>query len=184
MITNGLCDYIAMVTAELPQKLTPLPIMANLVLGLCLSNFAIFKNEMLEQFEVLEQFIFTVFFTLAGMHLDLSTINYQTITSALIYLIAMAGGKMIGATIGAIMGRCTPRTTLNIGSMLLVQAGMTIALLVVIYSEKDFAALHAKITAMILLVVVFTELVGTILISKTLDRAKETGKKRTRLIDF
>ncbi|EDM27202.1 probable fructose specific permease-possibly phosphotransferase system component [Lentisphaera araneosa HTCC2155] len=184
MITNGLCDYMAMVTAELPQKLTPLPIMANLVLGLCLTNFAIFKNEMLEQFEVLEQFIFTVFFTLAGMHLDLRTINQQTITSALIYLVAMAGGKMIGATFGAMAGRCTPRTTLNIGSMLLVQAGMTIALLVVIYSEKDFSPLHAKITAMILLVVVFTELVGTILISKTLDRVKETGKKRTRLIDF
>ncbi|WDE95659.1 PTS sugar transporter subunit IIA [Lentisphaera profundi] len=184
MITNGLCDYIAQSTSALPTKLTPLPIMANLILGLCLSNFAIFKDEMLEQFEVLEQFIFTVFFTLAGMHLDLNTINFQTISSALIYLVAMATGKIFGATVGSLLGRNTTRTTLNIGSMLLVQAGMTIALLVVIYSEKDFAPLHAKITAMILLVVVFTELVGTILITKTLDRVKETGKKRTRLIDF
>ena len=47
MITNGLCDYVALATDGFSLKLAPLPIMANLILGLCLTNFAIFKGEML-----------------------------------------------------------------------------------------------------------------------------------------
>ncbi|MCM8531018.1 MAG: PTS sugar transporter subunit IIA, partial [Lentisphaeraceae bacterium] len=143
-----------------------------------------YKDHLLEQFELMEQAVFTCFFTLAGMHLNLSSLSGDVLWTAVIYLGAMCIGKGFGSSIAAMFGSATKNLSKFIGRTLLVQGGLTIALVIIISEDSTFAAFSSDITAAILACVVATELIGTVLISKTLDSAKESGNDRTRLIEF
>jgi fructose PTS system EIIBC or EIIC component len=184
MMCHGLCDYLKVLWLDSDFNINPSPLMANLVMGIVLANTSNVKDHLLEQFGLMEQAVFTCFFTLAGMHLDISSLNEKVIFTAFIYLVAMCLGKVVGASVAAYMGAATGNISKYIGRTLLVQGGLTIALVIIIYEDQTFAAFSSEVTAAILACVVMTELFGTVLISKTLDAAKETGNDRTRLIEF
>ncbi|NQZ58688.1 MAG: PTS sugar transporter subunit IIA, partial [Lentisphaeraceae bacterium] len=184
MMAHGLCEYIAILWKDSDFLLQPSPLMANMVLGIVLANKSSVKDHLLEQFDFMEQAVFTCFFTLAGMHLDLSALNGKILYAAGIYLAAMSIGKVFGAFAGASLGSATRKISKYIGRVLLVQAGLTIALIIIITEDKDFADFATQLTAALLACVVVTELVGTIFISKTLDAAKESNCDRTKLIEF
>ncbi len=103
---------------------------------------------------------------------------------AVIYLGAMSFGKIVGAWGAASLGAATQNISLIIGRTLLVQAGLTIALIIIIFEDPDFHAFRDQLTATILACVVATELIGTVFIVNTLDKAKESGRDKTRLIEF
>ena len=184
MTCHGLCEYIKVLWENSDFMLSPSPLMANLVMGMVLANKSDVKDHLLEQFSFMEQAVFTCFFTLAGMHLDISTLNGSVMFAAAIYLGAMSVGKVCGASGAAFLGSGTQKIAKYIGRVLLVQAGLTIALIIIIFEDPEFAAFSSQLTAAILACVVVTELVGTVLISKTLDAAKESGRDKTKLIEF
>lgn len=184
MTCHGLCEYIKYLWQSSEFLLSPSPLMANLVMGMVLANKSDVKDHLLEQFSFMEQAVFTCFFTLAGMHLDISTLDKNVLFAAGIYLGAMSLGKVIGASGAAYVGAGTQKIAKYIGRVLLVQAGLTIALIIIIAEDPDFKVFASQLTAAILACVVVTELVGTVMISRTLDAAKESGRDKTRLIEF
>lgn len=184
MVCHGLCEYIKVLWQSSDFMLSPSPLMANLVMGMVLANKSDVKDHLLEQFSFMEQAVFTCFFTLAGMHLDISTLNGSVLFAAGIYLGAMSLGKVAGASGAAYLGSGTQKIAKYIGRVLLVQAGLTIALIIIIAEDPTFKPFATQMTAAILACVVATELIGTVLISKTLDASKESGRDKTRLIEF
>ncbi len=184
MLCYGLCEYIGFLWEHSDFKLSPSPLMANLVMGMLLANKSDVKDHLLEQFSFMEQAVFTCFFTLAGMHLDISTLDGNVLFAAAIYLGAMSFGKVVGAWGAASMGAATRNISKYIGRTLLVQAGLTIALIIIIFEDPMFHEFSSQLTAAILACVVATELIGTVLIANTLDKAKESGRDKTRLIEF
>ncbi|MCM8543041.1 MAG: PTS sugar transporter subunit IIA [Lentisphaeraceae bacterium] len=184
MTCHGLCEYVKVLWQNSDFMLSPSPLMANLVMGIVLANKSDVKDHLLEQFGFMEQAVFTCFFTLAGMHLDISTLNGSVLFAAGIYLGAMSIGKVVGASGAAYLGSGTKKIAKYIGRVLLVQAGLTIALIIIIFEDPAFQAFSSQLTAAILACVVVTELIGTVLISKTLDASKESGRDKTRLIEF
>ena len=185
-LTYGLCDYLSFLMKGGNFSLMLSPLMANLVLGLVLANTTRHKDHLLEQFDIVEQAVFSIFFLLAGLHLNLQVLNWSVIEAIMIYLCAMALGKYFGAYLGAKFSFATQRVAKYVGRTLIVQAGMSIALIVVLIEEPLFNDMDFvdQIAAALLTCVVLTEFIGTILISKTLDDVKETGKAKTRLIEF
>ena len=185
-LAYGVCVYVNDICRMNGYAITLSPLMANLILGLVLANTTKHKDHLLAQFDIMEQAVFSIFFIIAGLHLNLNLLNNNVIKSIVIYLLAMAIGKYVGAYIGAIISSSTQRVAKHIGRTLLVQAGMSIALVVVMIEDPIFGNLQFidEIAAALLTCVVVTEFIGTILISKTLDVAKETGKGNTRLIEF
>ncbi|MCH2207259.1 MAG: PTS sugar transporter subunit IIA [Lentisphaerales bacterium] len=184
MLCHGLCEYLKFLWESMSFGLNPSSLLANMVMGVVLANTSDYKDHLLEQFEVMEQAVFTCFFTLAGMHLNLESLTKEVLLTAGIYLGAMCLGKGFGASGAAWAGAATGNISKYIGRTLLVQGGLTIALVIIISEDSTFAAFSSQITAAVLACVVATELIGTVLISKTLDDAKESGNDRTRLIEF
>ena len=181
---HGLCQYTTELFGESSFPLTPSPLMACMILGLVLANTTKLKDDLLKQFDIMEKAVFTCFFTLAGMHLNVQSINESLLKAAGLYLLAMGCGKFFGAFFAAAIGSSTKKIAKYIGRVLLVQAGMSIALVIVIGKEPMFAEFSETFIATLLTCVVATELIGTVLISITLDHAKESNQDRTRLIDF
>ncbi len=187
----GLCTFISTLTHELSshlQLLSPSPILASICLGLVLANRSSFKEDVLKQFDALENAMFTCFFVLAGTHFNPEAAE-KAIGATLFYFTAMTGGKWIGGMLGGSLSGSTGRLTANIGRVLLIQASLAVALLVVL--EEDPVFLHCAggrafelVTACILSSSVASELIGGILLGHTLDKAGETGQDRTRLIEF
>jgi fructose PTS system EIIBC or EIIC component len=184
MLCHGLCEYIGFLWQDSSFAISPSPLMANMVMGILLANKSDVKDHLLEQFSFMEQAVFTCFFTLAGMHLDLGSLNENVLKAAGLYLGAMAFGKVVGAWGAASLGSATRKISKYIGRTLLVQAGLTIALVIIISEDPVFRDIAPQITAAILACVVATELIGTVLIANTLDKAKESGRDKTRLIEF
>ena len=182
-VTTGLCGYLTELFDKKDLNLHPSPILANMVLGLVLANMSTFKEELLGLFDVLETAMFTCFFVLAGTHFDVSTIGGAWIP-ALIYFVACVVGKWFGAWTGARLNRSTAKIANLIGNMLLVQASIAIALVVILEQDPLLFKVSDTITTSLLGAVVATELIGGPLISIALDKGKETLKDRTRLIEF
>ncbi len=182
-LNTGLCEYLADYLPSRGVQVHPSPILANMVLGLVLANMSAFKEELLGLFDVLENAMFTCFFVLAGTHFDLSSAGGAW-PAALLYFAACIAGKWGGAWIGATLNRSTQKMARYIGGMLLVQAAIAIALVVILQQDPLYARVSDTLTTAILAAVVATELVGGPVTSRVLDLSRETRKDRIRLIEF
>ncbi len=182
-LNTGLCEYLE---AYLPARgfnVHPSPILANMVLGLVLANMSAFKEELLGLFDVLENAMFTCFFVLAGTHFDLTSVGGAW-PAALLYFFSCLAGKWGGAWMGAKLNRSTEKMARYIGGMLLVQAAIAIALVVIVQQDPLYSRVSDTLTTCILAAVVATELVGGPVTSFLLEKSREAQKDRVRLIEF
>ena len=177
---DGLCSYIN--SSNLGIFVSP--IIGHLTFGLTIANISKFKDEFLKQFIPFEGIIFICFFTLAGAHLDSNYINSLIVLPFVLYILSIVIGKYIGAKIGSTISKSPKKIRQHIGKTLFVQGGITIGLLWLIGSNPNFKEFSKELTTFVLCCVIFTELVGTILIARTLEKAQEVNKDKLRLIDF
>ena len=103
---------------------------------------------------------------------------------ALLYFFACVAAKWGGAWLGARLNRSTEKMARYIGGMLLVQAAIAIALVVIVQQDPLYAGISDALTTSILGAVVATELVGGPITSFLLEKAREAQKDRIRLIEF
>lgn len=178
---NGLCEWI---TEHSPQQLiAPSPILANIMLGLVLANCSSFKEDLLSLFNVLEHAVFTMFYVLAGSHLQLgfiSTVGW----AACVFFVTRLIGKVAGGWMGGKLSGTTPKVSRNIGWMLMGQGAIAVSLVILLEQYEVFASIRGQFTAAVLTAVVLAELSSAPVISKLLRRVGETEKDRTRLIEF
>ena len=88
----------------------------------------------------------------------------------------MGAGKFLGAYFAASLGSSTQKIAKYIGRVLLVQAGMSIALVIVIGKDDAFAAFSEQFIATLLTCVVATELLVRSLFQSLLIMQKKASK--------
>ena len=129
-------------------------------------------------------FIFILFFTLAGAHLELGALPKLGIIG-LVYIVARSAGLMGGAWFGATIGKVEDNIKKYVGMGILSQAGVAIGLSLIVKSEFDeLNSAHAtKIGTVVLTTItatcIFFEIIGPILTKIALKKAGEITLEKT-----
>lgn len=127
--------------------------------------------------EILEETVFLVFFTLAGIHFQPSAFisNLPVIG---IYLVARIIGKIIGSSAGAKLTGAPQTVTRYLGLALIPQAGVAIGLALVLGQTPGFESISGLIVNVILATTMIYELLGPFAAKYALYKAGEMGEKR------
>ncbi|MDG2333564.1 MAG: cation:proton antiporter [Myxococcota bacterium] len=182
-VTTG--AVVALVfTTGLATSLEVSPLLACLVLGIVQTNITQVRSHLVDSvFADFEPTILAIFFTLAGMHLDIVHLQQAGFMAAA-YFLARAAGKWTAANFAMRLAGATERVRRNLGPALIPQAGVAVGLVIVIQNDEAYAPLAGLLSAIVLSVVAVNEIFGPIFTRIALKRAGEVGKDRLRLIDF
>ncbi len=160
------------------------PLLSSLCMGIVVGNSGRETEKLISSLESLEPILFTCFFTLAGVNLELHTLATVGFLGA-IYFGARAVGKIGGGFLGGRLGTDVSRVRNNVGLALLPQAGLAIGLVVLLQGDPRFPQeLISTITNVVLAAVVINEILGPPLVHRSVKRAGEAGKDRPRLVEF
>lgn len=160
------------------------PLLTSLTIGVYFGNSSHEVEEQLRALEPIEWLIFVCFFTLAGVTLHLSDLPKIGVLGAA-FIAMRVTGKAVGAMLGGLASGTSRRIWLNIPLALTPQAGLAIALVLILQSDEQIpAVLRTEISTLVLAAVVVNEIFGPVLARLAIKRAKEAGKDRPRLIEF
>jgi len=155
-----------------------------LFLGLVLANLTPDREEIGHRvFSNFENAILTVFFTLAGMELNLQFAVAGGLIALLVFLARMLG-KVAAARLAMRLAGAPRRVQRYLGLALTPQAGLAVGLIIIVQEDPAFAAIRGLVLAVGITVVTANEIVGPILTRYALARSGDVGKDRPRLIDF
>lgn len=121
--------------------------------------------------------IFILFFFLAGAHLDIKALPALGIVG-LLYIIFRSTGKVIGAGLGARIGKAPKNTVKYLGMGILSQAGVAIGLSIVVAQQFSDLGTHgaeigsAVITTIAATCIIF-EIIGPLMAKYALTKAGE-----------
>lgn len=171
-------------TSGLATSIGISPMLACLVLGAVQTNIARSRTHLVDSvFDNFEPAILTVFFTLAGMHLNFDHLESAGILIVL-YFVARFAGKLLSADLALRAAHATDRVRKNLGLALVPQAGVAVGLVLLIQDDARFSEAAGLFGAVVLTVVTINEIIGPVLTRIALQRAGEVGHDRLRLIDF
>lgn len=171
------------VTAGTSELLHLSGILSSLILGIIITNYSKYNKILASAFKDIETEVFTLFFVLAGTHLDLSAIKYAGM-AGLILVLSRLVGKTLAPTLGAYLAGSTQTIKKNIGFSLYPIAGVAIGLVLLIENDVFLGQYSAQITVIVLTAVVINELLGPIFTGLAIKRTGEDHKNRLRLMDF
>lgn len=158
-------------------------LLANMTFGVVLTNIAPFTSKrVFERISMMTLPVFTAFFVIGGAHLRADLLPSLGIMG-LIYLLARMGGKITGASLGAVAVNAPTVVKKYIGFGLLSQVGVAIGLSLVVAKEftplgEEGKSLAVTIINILLATTVVTEIVGPMLTRYALLKAGETDKGR------
>ena len=173
-----------LVAVGLSMRLGVSPLLSCLALGVVQANLTPERSDLIDAFfEDFVPVILTVFFTMAGMHLELRSFGLVTALAALFFGFR-ALGKLSAASIAMKLVGATRSVQRSLGLALIPQAGVAVGLVLLVQDEPAFASFESVFTAAVLTAVTANELVGPVLTRMALARSGETGMDRQRLLDF
>lgn len=160
------------------------PLLTCLFLGVGLANMTPDVDELGHRtFRDFETAIFAVFFTLAGMELDLSFLA-QAGGLAALYALARAAGKYLAASASMKLTGAPPATVRYLGPALIPQAGVAIGLVMVVRDDPILADVADLFLAIGLTAVTMNEIVGPITTRWAVRKSGEAGRDTPSPIDF
>jgi Kef-type K+ transport system membrane component KefB len=151
------------------------PLVASMAVGATMVNFTPHAGPLFETLSRTDPPFYAIFFVLAGADLDLGLVGTLGLAGA-VYLFGRAGGKLLGARVGAHWLGLEPAVRRYLGLALMAQAGLAVGL--VITTQRRFTDLAPAVTAIVLASVVVYEIVGPISARYALVRAGETRLHR------
>ena len=173
-----------LVAVGLAMRLGVSPLLSCLALGVVQANLTPERSDLIDAFfEDFLPVILTVFFTLAGMHLEMESFGLVTVLAGLFFLFR-AVGKIFSAQLAMRVVRATAAVQKNLGLALIPQAGVAIGLVLLVRDEPAFAGFESTFAAAVLTAVTANEVFGPVLTRIALRRSGETGMDRQRLLDF
>lgn len=146
------------------------PLLYNMAAGATITNLIINKTLVASALDRIELPIFVLFLTLAGAKLDLSIIGSVGLVG-MAYIIGRLVGKIGGSFISSKLTSLNSKVGRNIGMALTPQAGVVIGLSII--AEQRLASSNGTITGIILTGVIFFEIVGPLLLKKSLKNMGE-----------
>jgi len=125
--------------------------------------------------------IFILFFFIAGAHLDLGALPSLGLLGV-VYIAARSSGKLLGAGLGAYIGRAPLKIRKYLGMGILSQAGVAIGLSIVVAQQfSDLGAHGAAIGSAVITTVTATcvifEIIGPIMAKIALRKAGEIPER-------
>ena len=175
MLTAGLA--LLLLCGETTRLLHLSPLLAGMMAGFTIINRAERDVRLFRALNAFEPPIYVLFFTLAGVHLDLSALKLAG-WIGLVYFVARIFGKYGGAWLGGKLSGATPVVRNYLGLALLPQAGVAIGLVFMISSDPRLASWSTIITPVVLAGVVLSELGGPVLARLTIEKAGEAGNRK------
>ncbi len=173
MVCDGLAAYLGLS-----------PLLVNLFFGVYLGNSTQVAAKQLTTLVPLEPILYVCFFTLAGVSLHLDAMLAVGALAA-IYIFARILGKSLGAALGGILGKASPRIWKNMAFALYPQSGIAIGLVVLLGTETSIPEeIRQAVGAIILAGVTITEIIGPFCTKAALARSGEAGLDRQRLVEF
>jgi Kef-type K+ transport system membrane component KefB len=122
--------------------------------------------------EPITQPIYVVFFTLAGMTLQLDIIPQVGLIGAG-YVVARAAGKMAGCYYGARLGKAPDVVRKYMGLGMLPQAGVAIGLALIV--KQQFPDIGLELSTIVMSGVVFYELLGPLFAKIAIEKSGEAN---------
>jgi mannitol/fructose-specific phosphotransferase system IIA component (Ntr-type)/Kef-type K+ transport system membrane component KefB len=160
------------------------PLLACLFLGFVQTNITRTRDKLVDTiFEDFQPAILAVFFTLAGMHLSF---EHAAVTGALSVVLfgTRMGGKYLAARWAMQIARAPGVVRKNLGLALVPQAGVAVALVILIQDDPAFADVAETFAGVVLTVVTANEILGPIFLRMALNHSGESNMDRVRLMDF
>ena len=160
-------------------------LLVNLAAGVWIGNHSYHTKRMLSTFDHVNAFLYPVFFTLAGTHLDLGYLKTAGLM-ALLFAGSRAAAKIAAVNLMARFKHYPSQIGSYLGLCLIPQAGLAIGLVISMGADPAFqhSELLVAMTTVVLASVAINELIGPFTTAFSFDRSHETGQANPRLIDF
>jgi len=145
-------------------------ILASIVLGITVANFAQHHNRPFHEIEGIEWPFLILFFLLAGASLELDALAQVGVLGTA-YIFLRVTGRILGTRLGGWIGGADPQTRRWIGLALLPQAGVAIGM--ALLASQRFPDYKHIVLPTILASTVIFELVGPVMTRYALQRMGE-----------
>ncbi len=172
MLTVGLA--LLLLLGEGAHLLDLSPLLAGMAAGFTIVNRDARDVRFFRTLNAFEGPIYVLFFTLAGAHLDLTSLPAVGLLG-ICYFFCRVVGKISGATLGAFLAKAPVPIKKYLGLGLLPQAGVAIGLLVLVQSDSGLSIFSAVITPVVLGSVVLAEIFGPFWVRFALEKSKESS---------
>jgi len=149
-------------------------LLVNLTMGITYCNLSYHTRQITKIFNNINGIVFSVFFTLAGAHLDLSQLKIAGIAGAG-FIIARIFAKSLAAFTASKIFKYPDNIAKYLGLGLVPQAGLAIGLVVSLSHFPELNDIATTISTIVLAAVAVNELIGPFTTSKSFDFAQETG---------
>jgi Kef-type K+ transport system membrane component KefB/nucleotide-binding universal stress UspA family protein len=170
MLTAGLA--LLLLCGETTRFLQMSPLLAGMAAGFTIINRAERDVRLFRALNAFEPPIYVLFFTLAGLHMDLKALKLAG-WIGVVYFVARVIGKYAGSWLGGVMAGSSAIVRNYLGLALIPQAGVAIGLVILISNDPRLAAWSTVITPVVLAGVVLSELLGPLLVRYTIEKAGE-----------
>jgi Kef-type K+ transport system membrane component KefB len=147
------------------------PLIASMAVGATMVNLFHRSQPLFETLSEADPPFYAIFFVLAGADLDVSLVGSLGLVGV-VYLMGRAGGKFLGAQIGARRLGMAPSVQSYLGLTLLAQAGLAVGL--TITAEHRFPEVAPAVTVIVLASVAVYEMFGPIATRWALMRSGES----------
>ncbi|MBQ6564116.1 MAG: cation:proton antiporter [Clostridia bacterium] len=141
-----------------------------MMIGAALVNLSQGSDAMLEQCDRFTPPLFMLFFVLSGAGLDFSVLTTVGLVGVT-YVLARVAGKVLGATLGAVVEKCDRNIIRYLGLTLIPQAGVAIGMARL--AMQDLPEYGAIINAVVLAGTLIYELTGPVITKTALLKAGE-----------
>jgi Kef-type K+ transport system membrane component KefB/nucleotide-binding universal stress UspA family protein len=178
VLTAGLA--ILLLSGELANLINFSPLLVGMAAGFTIVNQDYRDLRLFRALNSFEPPIYVLFFTIAGIQLDLKTLAV-TGGLGLTYFLCRAIGKIIGAGVGAKIAAAPQTVKRYLGLALVPQADVAIGLLFLISNDTALNNFSSIITPVVLAGVILAELLGPVLAKRAVSLAKETRVPETAL---
>jgi len=132
-------------------------------------------ERLFEPVEQLEEMVFVLFFTLAGLYFDLSVVVEHG-WLILLFFVLRGAGQVIGSWIGARLGGAPPAIANNVGLGMLPQGGVAVGMALMLEGQPRFAEVAILAINIITASTLLTESIGAFAARFGLRRAGELNE--------
>ncbi|MFW8599998.1 cation:proton antiporter [Desulfobacterota bacterium M19] len=170
MLTGGLA--ILLLCGEAARLLNMSPLLAGMAAGFTVINREHRDSRLFRALNAFEPPIYVLFFTLAGVHLNLAALSTAG-WLGLTYFFCRTIGKIGGAGVGSLVSSAPLQVKRYLGLALTPQAGVAIGLIFLISNNPASSAYAEFITQVVLAGVLLSEISGPIFANLALKLADE-----------
>lgn len=170
--------FIFLITG-LANNLDASPLIANMVFGFIVVNFLKHAHDLFSVLEMTDEMIFSLFFTLAGAHLNIGALKSGGWLLIGLIIFGRFAGKLYGTRLGGSISHAPDVIRRYLGFALLPKAGVTVGLVLLAKNSFGSSPLADIMVNAVLGSVIVNELIAPPLVKYALVRAGEVEGSKT-----